>query len=290
MFAFALVLLAPAAEAHTVLGISPGECACSHGCVSLAKRLCNHSLDKIGLTFGGDKSSTHHNFLNFYEAQLSTIRYTTTHVLEVGLRGGHSVIAWAEYFPCAQVHGWDINRKALEAAPTQQAATVTAWVDQLKPYTLEEAARRAAVSYGMIVDDGWHSVVSMYNTLLTLWPWLAPGGRFIIEDLHTCIHGAGGSSGPVGNSFGTCDQAPGQPTMFEVVLLLNRTLAKRAGVNAFVSEARRTHLPHIERWHKIASEAENEFTFVGAGCKRRPSGRVLRNCGHATAIITKKRL
>mgnify|MGYP002005711842 CR=1 FL=1 len=285
-----LSIVLSATRLGLVPGILPGECACSHGCVLLTKGLSNRSLDKIGLVFGGDKSSGHHNFLHFYEAHLAPIRYTTTRILEVGMRGGHSMIMWAEYFPCAQVHGWDINRKALEAVPARQAGAVTAWVDQMQPETLETAAREAAASYGMIIDDGWHSVTSMYNTLLALWPWLAPGGRYIIEDLHTCLHGAGGSSGSVGHSFGTCDQAPGQPTMFEVVLLLNRTIGSaRGGAEAFSAKARRAHLPRLERWRTIANEVEGAFTFIGADCRWGAGGQARGKCGHVTAMLTKRR-
>ena len=89
--------------------------------------------------------------------------------------------------------------------------------------------------------------------------------------------------GPVGKSFGTCDHAPGQRTMFELVLLLNSSSSR-----SFVSEMERSKLPRPERWKTIAHEVAGAFTYVCSGCKRASDGRVQGSCGHATAILTKK--
>ena len=48
-------------------------------------------------------------------------------------------------------------------------------MDQLKPETLRAAGASAGVKFSMIIDDGWHSVVSLYNTLVALWDRLEPG-------------------------------------------------------------------------------------------------------------------
>ena len=51
---------------------------------------------------GTDKNKEHHNFLHFYDEELSPIRESAAHVLEVGVRHGQSIAMWASRLPRAR--------------------------------------------------------------------------------------------------------------------------------------------------------------------------------------------
>ena len=57
------------------------------------------SLDSIGLRYGTDKSSLHHDYLDFYDRFLSPLRLEPICILEIGVWYGASLSMWAEYFP-----------------------------------------------------------------------------------------------------------------------------------------------------------------------------------------------
>ena len=65
------------------------------------------SLEDIGRKWGTDKSTVLHHYLNFYERFLSPIRSDVKKVLEIGVLFGQSVKMWRDYFPNAQIVGFD---------------------------------------------------------------------------------------------------------------------------------------------------------------------------------------
>jgi len=97
------------------------------------------TLDHIGRETGTDKSAFQHDFLTFYEAFLGPIRFSTTEVLEVGVKGGASVLAWSRYFPCARIHGWDNKPGPLRAQATLGSGAVTQLADQKSLASLDAA-------------------------------------------------------------------------------------------------------------------------------------------------------
>ncbi len=55
--------------------------------------------------------------------------------------------------------------------------------DQSDREDLIRAARKAGWSFGIIVDDGSHQSSHQQISLGALFPYLAPGGLYVIEDL-----------------------------------------------------------------------------------------------------------
>ena len=62
-------------------------------------------------------------------------------------------------------------------------------VNQLEIDSMDEAAQSTGDElFDIVVDDGLHSTVSMWNDFAALWPWVKPGGFYVAEDLHGCLH------------------------------------------------------------------------------------------------------
>jgi hypothetical protein len=139
------------------------------------------SLDEIGLRHGTDKSSSHHNYLNFYESFMAPLRNAPLTLLEIGVYQGASLYTWREYFPNAKIIGADIN------VTCKQFETNNVKVELADQSNLEHLAQIVA-NYGpfdLIVEDGSHLWEHQITTLRTLFPFLRNGGYYVVEDLQT---------------------------------------------------------------------------------------------------------
>ena len=139
------------------------------------------SLNAIGIKYGTDKSSDHHNYLNFYERFFTNIREKPLKFLEVGVFRGASLKTWKEYFPNANIVGADIDNNSL-----------TYKDDRIEISILDQSNLQDLVNLGVqhgpfdvILEDGSHQWEHQIITLKTLFPFLKNGGYYIIEDLQT---------------------------------------------------------------------------------------------------------
>jgi len=98
-------------------------------------------------------------------------------VLEVGVLDGGSLRLWQDLFPDGLIAGADINGEA-----TWPDGTVRIVANQAG----DDLARRAAVvspsGWDMIVDDASHDGGLSEATFRLLWPQVAPGGVYVLED------------------------------------------------------------------------------------------------------------
>ena len=90
---------------------------------------------------------------------------------------GASLRAWAELFPNATVTGLD---------PAEDAAELNGLHERIRVITCDsrdDSCVEKLGSYDLIVDDGHHSLDAQRSTLKTLWPFVKPGGLYVIEDV-----------------------------------------------------------------------------------------------------------
>jgi hypothetical protein len=143
------------------------------------------TLDQIAVECGTDKASTGHNYTPIYERHLGHLRNESFSLLEVGVggyeypdRGGQSIRMWERYFPKAQIYCADVHEKKLNF---DRATFIHAAQDSLHLWGLSATIIQPLV----IIDDASHVNDLTIQTFKNLWPTVAPGGFYIIEDLHT---------------------------------------------------------------------------------------------------------
>lgn len=140
------------------------------------------SLDAIGLRHGTDKASTHHDYLVFYDRFLRDRRENADlKLLEIGVYQGSSLRMWEEYFHRGRVVGIDIEPDTLRYA--SERATVEL-VDQSDVVQLVDLGVRHG-PFDVVVDDGSHLWNHQITALNALFPFVKPGGLYIMEDLDT---------------------------------------------------------------------------------------------------------
>lgn len=134
------------------------------------------TFDDVCLRHDTDKASRHHGFCSFYDQHIDLKRVTS--LLEVGVKQGNSLAAWAEYIPDAKAVGLDISPNR-----TRKMREHVRYTDQTSKEAL--ASSIGDEHFDLIIDDGGHTMQQQQNTLDVYWPHVKPGGAFIVEDLHT---------------------------------------------------------------------------------------------------------
>jgi hypothetical protein len=160
------------------------------------------ALDAVGTVYGTDKSSVvsnAHDYLRHYEFFFADYRASRINLIEIGVLGGSSLKTWKWFFPHAQIVGIDIDERCLALREDR--------IDILIGSQADAAFLNLVCAHyppTIIIDDGSHYAEHLIATFEAAFPWLAPGGLYIVEDLN-CHFGAGA---PRWQTAKRCD-APG---------------------------------------------------------------------------------
>jgi hypothetical protein len=150
------------------------------------------NLAPIAAKYGSDKCSWH-SYGRIYDRLFEG--KTVLKMLEIGIGykgllaesypNAASLFMWEEYFPDAEIYGLDIRADAL----INEGRIHSFQCDQGKIASL--LAVRAKMwhtftpesGFDLIVDDGSHQPEHQVLAAQVLWPCVAPGGRYVIEDV-----------------------------------------------------------------------------------------------------------
>lgn len=129
------------------------------------------TLQQLFERHGTDKAS--HFYASFYETLPAPKR-----MLEVGVYKGASLRAWSEWWPNAEKVGIDTFARGHMPA-------------NLPPRTLVRGCDSRTVTFAnlgyrgfdLTIDDGSHRPIDQAKTFRNLWPLVAPGGVYVIEDV-----------------------------------------------------------------------------------------------------------
>ena len=145
-------------------------------------------LTRAAIRHGCDKWGTHF-YTPVYHELFAARRDRPLRILEIGVGGfqssnlgGASLRMWADYFPRAAIVGIDIVEKRLDIDPRVKILQGS----QDDP----EFLRRVVAEHGpfdIVIDDGSHVPKHVIASFDCLFPTLADGGLYVIEDVQTCF-------------------------------------------------------------------------------------------------------
>ena len=143
-------------------------------------------LTRLAAKHRTDKGVTIFPFMGYtlhYDRFFSKYRDRSINILEVGLGPRHlstcpSLKMWAEYFPKANIFGFDIQDFSDVRLPRTQILQG----DQGKADDLLKIVEQCP-KFDIIIEDGSHASFHQQVTLQTLFPYLADDGLYVIEDL-----------------------------------------------------------------------------------------------------------
>lgn len=149
--------------------------------------------DRCGSDKGTANSNAPHRYTALYDLLFHARRHQPIGFLEIGLcRGGPelggpvdraasspSVAMWKSYFTRAEIFGFDIS----DFSHQEDARFRFIRGDAGSEADLQRLAA-ARPQFDIILDDASHASYHQQLTLRCLWDRLAPGGLYIVEDLH----------------------------------------------------------------------------------------------------------
>ncbi len=145
-------------------------------------------LTRLAIANGTDKFG-YHDYTPNYHRLFGHLRDRPLRLLEIGVggyqdadRGGESLETWRDYFPKARVVGIDIQEKRLDLG---QRITILQG-SQVDAGFLD----RVVADHGpfdIIIDDGSHRNAHVVDSFNLLYPGLAPGGIYVVEDVQTAF-------------------------------------------------------------------------------------------------------
>ncbi len=143
-------------------------------------------LKMLATIYRTDKWNIHW-YAQYYEQIFRELRRKPISLLEIGVggeanpeKGGNSLRMWRAYFPKARIYGIDIHDKT----PHDERRIKTFRGSQADPDFLDAVVREIG-QIDVIIDDGSHINDHMILTFQHLFPHLADGGIYAVEDTQT---------------------------------------------------------------------------------------------------------
>lgn len=159
--------------------------------------------DLLDIYAGNEGVKVHkwHHYLPLYDRYFARYRGTPVKFLEIGVNNGGSLQMWRRYFgEDAVICGIDINPDCAQYDGQSGMVRIGSQDDPaFLAGVIEEMGGIDAV-----LDDGSHRMHHIDASLRILYPQLAMGGTYMIEDLHTVYYPRfGGGFRAPGNFFNT---------------------------------------------------------------------------------------
>ena len=136
-----------------------------------------------------DKSSRHH-YDEMYENILGSHRNSDKpfHLLEIGVLRGESTTAWLEYFnDNGKVSALDtferVPMKDLPESLVNNPRLTLHECDSTDQKQVNKSFGKHAPLFDCIIDDGLHRPVANGASFKNLFPYLKPGGIYVVEDV-----------------------------------------------------------------------------------------------------------
>lgn len=150
------------------------------------------NLTELALKHGSDKAG-HHNYTPIYEKYFAPFRDQPITLLELGIggyeytdRGGASLKMWYDYFQQGKIIGIDIHPKH----GLDNNRTRTYYGSQTDSTFLKNVIN-AHGEPNIIIDDASHINKLTIESFIILFPRLAQGGIYVVEDIESSWAPAG---------------------------------------------------------------------------------------------------
>ena len=138
------------------------------------------TLDSLGVLYGTDKSSIHHNYLYRYEPYFAGLP-TAPDILEIGVHKGASIRVWLDYFPESWVTGIDISAFDLEPITNDRFTFILG--DGTDQDVWDELGM-----FDLVIDDGSHIAREVMDAFRAGFLHVRQGGLWIIEDVDVAYY------------------------------------------------------------------------------------------------------
>ena len=151
-------------------------------------------LCELGKKYDTDKSSQRSNVTNsrhchpytlFYNSLFKNKCDTILDIAEIGILDGSSLRMWQEYFPRANVYGFeydDLYINKFKESFNNDRVTL-AKIDVTNVDSIKSSFQSTHKLYDVIIDDSTHQFEDQIRVIENTYQYVKPGGALIIEDI-----------------------------------------------------------------------------------------------------------
>src|SRR5215470_15771330 len=131
-------------------------------------------LTELADLFGSDKGNVGnaHGYASVYERIITPANTNT--LCEIGVACGASLKMWSRYLPGARILGIDVREECSRLCNNYPNIEIVIG-DVLK---LQYKKR-----FDVVIDDASHIAEDIAAFFTHCWPWVNPGGLYIVEDI-----------------------------------------------------------------------------------------------------------
>jgi len=134
--------------------------------------------------YNTDKNLHKHAYTSIYNLLFSNIRYNDLRIGELGILENHSMLSWREFFPNAQLYGFEwFDNRLHKAIADNIPNCIYSKMDVTNPESIEEGLVNAGSEFDILMDDSTHVFEDQINFINIAYKHLKPGGFLIIEDI-----------------------------------------------------------------------------------------------------------
>uniref|UniRef100_A0A6C0DJB7 Methyltransferase n=1 Tax=viral metagenome TaxID=1070528 RepID=A0A6C0DJB7_9ZZZZ len=127
-----------------------------------------------------------HPYSLLYNALFHKNRNDAINFCEIGIAEGRSLCMWNDYFPNAQIYGYEYMKQWLDSwknSHSDKSRITVNYMNVMNDPELIGPLREVNVQYDCIIDDSTHYYYDMIRIIYRAVSFLKPGGMIIIEDI-----------------------------------------------------------------------------------------------------------
>jgi cephalosporin hydroxylase len=139
-------------------------------------------LCDLATKYGTDKGPSGWNYTPFYWDLLKPEQHLIHTVLEVGIYKGASLRMWRDFFYDADIYGVDNSTEHMFPHDDDRIRCYLA--DAYDFATMQDIMRQVG-PVDLFIDDAIHTYATQVALLKMMWPHIAAGGIYCIEETYT---------------------------------------------------------------------------------------------------------
>lgn len=125
-------------------------------------------------------------YIPFYNMLFSSLRYKEINFGEIGIYKNSSMKMWREYFPKANLYGWDSNLNFINNAKEDNIPNSSYdYIDVTNEKLLCESFEKCDRRFDILIDDSDHNFWSRIRIIRNSQKYLNPGGLLVLKGSFT---------------------------------------------------------------------------------------------------------
>lgn len=128
-------------------------------------------------------SGHRHPYTAVYDLLFSQLRYKEIKLAEIGILYNMSMLSWREYFPNAELYGFEYNYDLLNSAKSAKLKnTIYDYIDIRNENSISTTLSKYG-KYDIIIEDSTHKFEDQVRLINIAHNYLTTGGILVIEDI-----------------------------------------------------------------------------------------------------------